>query len=64
MLAGIQYEAFLKMNEHTEDIAVVSPYLENDAMIDAFRGACNAVLFERSSAGEQAQALYELFTGA
>ena len=59
MLTGIQYEAFLKMNEYTEDIAVVSPYLENDSMIDAFRNACNTVLYERDSAQEQAQALYE-----
>ena len=60
MLTGIQYEAFLKMNEYTEDIAVVSPYLENDTMIDGFRNACNAVLYERSSAEEQAQEFYEL----
>ena len=61
MLTGIQYEAFLKMNEYTEDIAVVSPYLENDNMIDAFRAACNAVLYEKGSAEEHAQELYEIF---
>ena len=61
MLSGIQYEAFLKMNEYTEDITVVSPYLENDTMIDEFRNACNAVIYNRSSAQEQAQELYELF---
>ena len=63
MLTGIQYEAFLKMNEYTEDIAVVSPYLENDSMIDGFRNACNAVLYDRSTSEEQAQELYHLFTG-
>ena len=63
MLTGIQYEAFLKMNEYTEDITVVSPYLENDSMIDGFRNACNAVLFDRSTAEEQARELYELFRG-
>ena len=63
MLNGIQYEAFLKMNEYTEDIAVVSPYLENDSMIEAFRNACNAVIFEKGSADEKAQELYELFCG-
>ena len=61
MLNGIQYEAFLKMNEYTEDIAVVSPYLENDTMIDAYRNACNAVLYEKAGAEEQAQELYDLF---
>ena len=61
MLTGIQYEAFLKMNEYTEDIAVVSPYLEDDGMIEAYRAACNAVLYEKGSAEEQAQQLYERF---
>lgn len=58
MLNGIQYEAFLKMDEYGEDIAVVSPYLENDAMIDDFRNACNAVLFDKSEIEEEATALY------
>ena len=59
MLTGIQYEAFLKMNEYTEDIAVVSPYLENDSMINEFRNVCNVVLYEKGSAVEQAQAFYD-----
>ena len=61
MLTGIQYEAFLKMNEHTESIAVVSPYLENSDMIDDFRNACNAVLFDKSSIERQAEELYQKF---
>ena len=61
MLNGIQYDAFLKMNEYTDSIEVVSPYLENADMIDAFRNACNAVLFEKSSIDEQAQELYQTF---
>ena len=67
MLAGIQYEAFLKMNEYTEDIAVVSPYLENDTMINEFRNACNAVLFEKGSLDDQAEVFYNILmnlTGA
>ena len=64
MLTGIQYEAFLKMNEYTEEIAVVSPYLENDGMIDAFRNACNAVLYEKSSLEDQAHELYDILQGA
>ena len=59
MLTGIQYEAFLKLNEYTERIAVVSPFLENDDMIDAFRNTCNTVIFERGSLEEQARELYE-----
>ena len=61
MLTGIQYEAFLKMNEYTDSIAVVSPYLENADMIDDFRNACNAVLFEVTGIEEQAEELYEIF---
>lgn len=64
MLKGMQYEAFLKMNEYTEDIAVVSPYLENDDMIDEYRNACNAVLYDKISAEEQAQELYDFFVHA
>ncbi len=58
MLTGIQYEAFLKMSEYSETIAVVSPYLENDSMIDEFRNACNAVLFDQREIKEEADALY------
>lgn len=61
MLTGIQYEAFLKMNEFTDSIAVVSPYLENADMIDEYRNACNAVLFEKSSISAQAKELHEKF---
>ena len=58
MLTGIQYEAFLKMNEYTDRIAVVSPYLEDDKMIEEFRNACNAVIYEKSTLEEQAEAFY------
>ena len=61
MLTGIQYEAFLKMNEYTDSIAVVSPYFEDADMIDDFRNACNAVLFNKSSKAEQANELYRQF---
>lgn len=62
MLTGIQYEAFLKMNEFTDKIAVVSPYLENDDIIKDFQNACNAVLYDRASAEEQAEELYQIFS--
>lgn len=58
MLTGIQYEAFLKMNEYTEGIAVVSPYLENDAMIDEFRNSGNEVLFEKGDIEDVANTLH------
>lgn len=64
MLTGMQYEAFLKMNEYTDKIAVVSPYLENDSMIDEYRNACNAVLYDKISIEEQSQELYDIFIDA
>lgn len=60
MLTGIQYEAFLKLNEFSEEISVVSPYLENDDMIKEFQSACNAVLYERASAEEQSLEIYNI----
>ena len=61
MLTGIQYDAAMKLNEFTDSIAVVSPYLESSDMIDAFRNACNAVLFDKSTVEEQARELYDTF---
>lgn len=61
MLTGIQYDAFLKMNEYTDSIAMVSPYLENSDMIEDFRNACNVVLFDKGSVQNQAKDLYQKF---
>ena len=43
------------MNEFFDKIAMVGPRFENDSMIDGFR---DAVLYGRSRAEEEAQALY------
>ena len=59
-LDGMQYKAFEKMQEHGE-LAVLSPYFENDDMIDEFRSCCNAVLFDKETAESQAQYLYDLY---
>ena len=64
LLTGIQYEAFLKMNEFSEKISVVSPYLENDDVIKEFQSACNAVLYERASAEDQALEMYNTLRNA
>lgn len=61
LLNGMQYEAFVKMSEYNDKLSVLSPYYENDDLIDAFRDACNKVLFDKSSARWQANALYETF---
>ena len=62
MLNGIQYEAFTKMSESKDKLEVISPYFENDAMIDAFTDACNEVLFNKSDAMEQGETFLENLT--
>lgn len=62
MLNGIQYEAFTKMSESKDKLEVISPYFENDAMIDAFTDACNEVLFNKSDEMEQGEAFLENLT--
>lgn len=62
MLNGIQYEAFTKMSESKDKLEVISPYFENDAMIDAFMNACNEVLFSKSDEMEQGKAFLENLT--
>lgn len=64
LLNGMQYEAFIKMSEYNEKLSVLSPYFENDALIDEFRDACNQVLFEKSDIDEQAEAIYNTFADA
>lgn len=59
MLNGLQYDAYLKMNEHNERILMVSPYLENVKMIEEFVAACNSVLYDKADLDEQAKALYD-----
>lgn len=59
-LTGMQYEAFKKMEEYDE-LAVLSPYYENDSLINEFRDACNKVLYDKSDADTEAQTIYEIF---
>jgi len=55
LLVGLQYDAFLKMNEYEKELSVLSPYFENSDMIDAFAEACNSVLYEKESSEESAK---------
>lgn len=61
MLDGMQYTAFLKMNEYTDMLSIISPYFENDDLIDEFRDGCNAVYYGKSSASDKAEELYIRF---
>lgn len=62
MLDGMQYTAFLKMNEYTDMLSIISPYFENDDLIDEFRDGCNAVYYGKASASDKAKELYARFT--
>lgn len=62
LLDGIQYDAFTKMNDNKEKLEVISPYFENESMIDAFIAVCNEVLYGKSGAEEQAEELYKTLT--
>lgn len=60
-LNGMQYNAFLKMNEYFDNISVVSPYFENTNLIDAFKDSCNAVLYKKSDSKSESEKLYNKF---
>lgn len=59
LLDGIQYEAFTKMTDSREELEIISPYFENDDMLDAFTAVCNEVLYGKADVSEQAAALYD-----
>lgn len=56
-LAGLQYDAFLKMNEYSDKLKIISPYMENTDIIDTIQESCNAVLYEKSTSEDEAKAL-------
>lgn len=62
MLDGMQYTAFLKMNEYNDVLSAISPYFENDELIDEFRDGCNAVYYGKADSLVKAQELYKRFT--
>ncbi len=61
MLSGIQYDAFLKLSEYSENISIISPYYENQDLVDLFGNACNDVLYEKSDPKTTAAKLYNDF---
>lgn len=60
-LSGIQYDAFTKMSETRDQLEIISPYFENDDLINAFNDSCNEVLFGKNDAAGQAELLYKTF---
>ncbi len=60
-LEGMQYNAFLKMNEYSQNMEVISPYFENEELIAAFRDASNAVLYGKADSAIKAEELRTAF---
>jgi len=60
-LEGIQFEAFNKLEENKNRLEIISPYFENENIIDTFFSACNEVIFEKSDIDEQTEILYKYF---
>lgn len=56
LIEGLQYDAFLKMNEYQQNFKVLSPYFENADIMDAFMDSCNAVLYEKENKSDMAKA--------
>lgn len=61
LLDGIQYDAFIKMNDTKEELEIISPYFENEDLIDAFMEVCNEVLYEKADAEELSSILSDTF---
>lgn len=59
LLSGMQYDAFLKMNEYSYNISILSPYFENEKAVSKFIDACNTVYFERSDIETASIQLYK-----
>ncbi|MDO4864152.1 MAG: ABC transporter substrate-binding protein [Ruminococcus sp.] len=60
MLSGLQYEASVVMENNTR-LREMSPLIENTDLISEFNDACNLVLFDKATAEEAAQQLYDTY---
>lgn len=60
MLSGLQYDASVVMSNN-DRLKEMSPLIENTDLINAFIDACNLVLYDKASAEEAAQQLYDIY---
>lgn len=61
MLKGLHYDAFRLMSANIDSMTLINPFMENSDMLDAFQDACNAVLYDKSTSEEKAEALFDRF---
>ena len=57
-LTGLQYDASQKM-ETNQNLQQIQPFMENNAMIEAFIAGCNAVFYEKQTAEQAGTELYQ-----
>ena len=58
-LTGLQYDAFLKMNEFSDKMKVISPFMENSNILDNVQQSCNSVYYGKTTSEEEAAILME-----
>lgn len=61
LLEGVQYDAFLKMQEETADLELLSPYFEDDERILKFNEVTDEYLYDQISLEDCARKVMELF---
>ncbi len=59
LLTGIQYEAYLRMEENMDSLKHISPYTEKTDILDLFKESFNEVLYEKNDVYLEAERLYE-----
>lgn len=58
MLAGLQYEAAMKMESNSK-LSQIDPFMENTEILSDFVDACNDVLYEKKTSEQAAKDLYQ-----
>ena len=58
MLKGLQYEASLNMEKHT-NLGLMNPFIENSDLINLFVAACDQVIFDKATSEDAARQLYQ-----
>ncbi len=53
-LTGLQYDAFMRMNEYSDRMKVISPYMENTEVLELVQESCNVVYYDKVTAEEEA----------
>lgn len=58
LLNGIQFEAFQEFQDHSLEMDTMSPYIENQSLIDTFQGYLDIVYYKGDSVESQYEELY------